>query len=81
MILEWMIPMTVEFPERDIQDITNYMLVHGWNEDKAYDMIHEIVLELDDSDYYCWGEEQTQEVLKEIKRRVGGEQLSMFKNE
>lgn len=81
MILEWVVPMAIEFPENNIQAITDYMLAHGWNENKAYDMIHGVVSGFDDSDYYCWGEKQTQEVLKEIKRRVGGEQLNMFESE
>jgi hypothetical protein len=53
----------------------------GWNYNRLIGSIKDVVMGFDDSDYYAWGEEQTKEVINEVKRRVGGVQLSMFDNE
>lgn len=78
MTLEWNVPMFAEFPEEDLMDIIKSVRKHGWNEESIIACIDDIVLGFDDGIYYNWGREQTMEVLNEIKRRLGGVQLSMF---
>jgi hypothetical protein len=81
MILEWDVPMVVEFPEEELTKMVKSMQEDGWNYNRLIGSIKDVVMGFDDSDYYAWGEEQTKEVINEVKRRVGGVQLSMFDNE
>ena len=81
MILEWNVPMTVEFPEEELEKIVNSIQEDGWDYNRLVDSIDDVVMGFDDSDYFAWSEEQTKEVVNEVKRRIGGVQLSMFNNE
>ena len=78
MTLEWTTYNCIEFPESDIEHICNEMRENEWNAQVARDKVLRIVNSADDCVYCAWGEDQTQEVIKEIKRRIGGIQLSMF---
>ncbi len=78
MILEWNTPMVVEFPEEELTRIVNLIREKGWDYNRLVRSINDVVACFDDSDYYAWGEDQTKEVINEIKRRIGGVQLSMF---
>lgn len=81
MILEWDVPMVAEFPEEELTKMVNSVQENGWDYDRLIGFIKDVVMGFDDSDYYAWGEEQTKEVINEVKRRIGGVQLSMFDNE
>ena len=78
MILEWNAPMTVEFPDEELTRIVSSIRENGWDYNQLVKSIQGVVANFDDCDYYAWGKDQTKEVINEIKRRVGGVQLSMF---
>ena len=78
MIVEWDVPMAVEFSEKELTKIVSSIQKDGWDYNRLIRSIKDVVEGFDDSDYYAWGEDQTKEVINEIKRRVGGVQLSMF---
>lgn len=78
MTLEWTTYNCIEFPDSDIKRICNKMRKNGWNAQVARDEVLGIVDGFDDCDYCAWGEDQTKAVINEIKRRIGGIQLSMF---
>lgn len=80
MILEWDAPMVAEFPEGELTKIVNSIQKNGWDYNRLVNSIKEVVTEFDDDIYYTWGEEQTAEVINEVRRRIGGVQLSMFKD-
>ena len=81
MTLEWNVPMVADYPEDDLTDIIKSVQEHGWDEEKVIAYINDTVLGFEDCVYYNWGHEQTMEVVNEIKRRLGGVQLSMFDEE
>ena len=81
MTLEWNVPMVVDYPEDDLTDIIKSVQEHGWDEEKVIAYINDTVSSFEDGIYYNWGHEQTMEVVKEIKQRIGGIQLSMFDEE
>lgn len=81
MTLEWNVPMVADYPEDDLADIVKSVQEHGWDEEKVITYINDTVSGFDDCVYYNWGEEQTMEVVKEVKQRLGGVQLSMFDEE
>lgn len=81
MTLEWNVPMVADYPEDDLTDIIKSVQEHGWNEEKVITYINDTVSGFEDCIYYNWGHEQTMEVVNEIKRRLGGVQLSMFDKE
>ena len=81
MILEWDVPMVVEFPEEELTEMVDSVQEDGWDYNRLVRSIKDVVMGFEDSDYYAWSEEQTEEVINEIKRRVGGVQLSMFDDE
>lgn len=78
MTLEWDVPMVVDFPEEKLEKIVDSVQKDGWDYNRIVKSINSAVACFDDGEYYAWGEEQTKEVINEIKRRVGGFQLSMF---
>ena len=78
MTLEWTIHMTSDFPDHVINYLCDLVRKEGYNEDTLIREINEEVLCFEDDEYYAWGVAQTKAVLDEIKRRVGGIQLSMF---
>ena len=78
MILEWNVPMVEEFPEEELTKIVNSIRKDGWDYNRLVRSIKDVVLGFEDDVYYNWGEEQTNEVIDEVKRRIGGVQLSMF---
>lgn len=78
MTLEWTTYNCIEFPDSDIERICDYVYENGWDSVKVHSMIDDVVVGFDDCDYYVWGEDQTQKVMQEIKRRLGGIQLTMF---
>ena len=78
MILEWDVPMIAEFPEEELTKLVNSIQENGWDYDQLVRSIKEVVTEFEDDVYYSWGREQTAEVINEIKRRMGGVQLTMF---
>ena len=78
MTLEWNVPMVTDYPEDDLTDIIKSVQEHGWDEEKVIAYINDTVSGFEDCIYYNWGNEQTMEVVNEIKRRLGGVQLSMF---
>ncbi len=69
--------------------IPEYVLNHlcedfqedGYDEDILRNEINNVVSGWEDGSYYAWGEEQTNLVVAEVKRRVGGIQISMFDKE
>ena len=81
MILEWNVPMFAEFPEEDLTAIVNSIHEDGWDYNRLVESINDVVLGFEDVTYYNWGEKQTEAVINEIRRRIGGIQLSMFDNE
>jgi hypothetical protein len=81
MILEWDVPMFAEFPEAELTKMVNAIQKDGWDYNRLVKSIKGVVVEFDDDVYYSWGEEQTAEVIDEVKRRIGGVQLSMFDDE
>lgn len=78
MILEWTTTNIVEFPEDEIEAICQVMRNNDYSVSNIRDLVLGVVDGFDDSDYCVWGEDQTKEVINEIKRRIGGVQLSMF---
>ena len=78
MILEWNVPMVAEFPEEELTKIVNSIQKDGWDYNQLVNSIKEVITEFDDDIYYNWGEEQTAKVINEVRRRIGGVQLSMF---
>jgi hypothetical protein len=78
MILEWDVPMFAEFPEEELTKLVDSIQENGWDYDQLVKAIKGVVNGFEDDVYYSWGREQTDEVINEIKRRIGGVQLSMF---
>lgn len=78
MTLEWTIHMTADFPDDTINYLCDLVRTEGYNENILISEINEEVLGFEDDEYYAWGVDQTKAVLDEVKRRVGGVQLSMF---
>lgn len=81
MTLEWDVHMETEYPEDDLEDIVKSVRENGWDDNKIITYINDTVMGFDDDMYYAWGYDQTVTVINEIKRRLGGIQLSMFDNE
>jgi hypothetical protein len=81
MTLEWNVPMIVDYPENDLIEIVKFVQEHGWDEKEVIAYINDTVSGFDDDIYFNWTYEQTMEVVNEVKRRIGGVQLSMFDNE
>lgn len=78
MTLDWTVEYSVEFPEEKIERIID-QLGHKYTNDYVInDFVTTVASCFDDEIYYAWGEEQTKQVTNEIKRRLGGVQLSMF---
>lgn len=78
MTLEWTTTNIVEFPENEIETICQAIRNNDYSTSNIRDLVIDVVEGFEDVDYYVWGEDQTQEVIKEIKHRIGGVQLSMF---
>ena len=78
MTLEWTTHNIVEFPENEIETICQAIRNNDYSTSNIRDLVIDVVEGFEDVDYYVWGEDQTQEVIKEIKHRIGGVQLSMF---
>ena len=78
MILKWNVPMIEEFPEEELTKIINSIRKDGWDYNRLVRSIKDVVMGFEDDVYYNWGEEQTAEVINEVRRRIGGVQLSMF---
>lgn len=76
MKLKWTVEVEAEYEERDMNRLCAALKVGATDEDLILTI--ENHAEYLDFSYDAWGEEQTQTVLKEVKRRVGGIQLSMF---
>ena len=81
MTLEWTVDYSVEFPEEKIECILEKLRHRYINDNVINDLVTDVACGFDDEIYYAWGEEQTKKVTNEIKRRLGGVQLSMFDNE
>ena len=78
MTLEWTVDLVSDFPDDVINRLCDIVRQDGYDEKVlCYEIMNEIC-GWDDDVYYQWGTEQTKEVLDEVKRRVGGVQLSMF---
>jgi len=77
MELTWTVDCYAQFPEDKLNYIVDKMR-KKWNENAARNMILQIVCGFEDDVYYNWGETQTDEVLIEVLKRIGGVQLSMF---
>ena len=78
MTLEWTTYNCVEFPDSDIERICDKVRKNKWDTQIIRYEVLRTVDGFDDCDYYRWSEDQTKEVINEIKRRIGGVQLSMF---
>jgi hypothetical protein len=78
MTLEWTVEYTVDFPEEELEHICDILRQEGYSDRYAVDLIREVIMGFEDDEYYAWSTKQTQEVMNEIKRRIGGIQLSMF---
>lgn len=81
MTLEWDVHVIAEFPEEDIDQFVQEFRENGWDDRKVIARIIGTVMGFEDFEYYNWGVEQTSAVKDEIKRRLGGVQLSMFDDE
>ena len=81
MILEWNVPMVVDFPEGELEKLVNSTQENGWDYNRLVRSINDVVIAFEDDTYCNWGCEQTAEVIDEVKRRIGGIQLSMFDDE
>lgn len=75
----WTVDFEEEFDEEIIEHICDRVNYNNKQDDDDYirEQIHNEVCGWDDYVYYNWGEEQTDEVLKEVKRRLGGIQMKM----
>ena len=78
MVLKWTTQHAVVFPEEDIERICELTRERCYEGSQIREAVIDTAMGFDDCDYYGWGEDQTQEVIREIKRRLGGIQLSMF---
>ena len=76
MVIEKQVWYTFDFPEDEIDRIVDLMR-EDYDERKAIREIEDVVSGWDDCDYYAWDRDETEKVVEEIKRRVGGVQLSM----
>lgn len=70
MIIEWTVPVHVDFDERKISRLIHSAHVNGYDETLLTNQIHTEIGEFDDIAYYSWGPKQTQEVLAEVRRRL-----------
>lgn len=70
MIIEWTVPVSVDFDERKISRLIHSAHVNGYDETLLTNQIHTEIGEFDDIAYYSWGPKQTQEVLAEVRRRL-----------
>lgn len=79
MKVKWTVHLEEEFDEEVIEHICDRVNHNNKQEDDNYirDLINDEVCGWDDSIYYNWGAEQTEEVLNEVKRRLGGVQMRM----
>lgn len=76
MIIEWTTYHTTEFPEETIEHICNIMR-KNYDENLARRLIDSEVEGWEDCDYYAWSNDESIQVLNEIKRRIEGIQLEM----
>lgn len=81
MVLEWTVDLAADFPDDVINRLGDMVREQGYDKQKLIFEIDNEVCGWDDSIYYQWGTDQTEEVIKEVLRRVGGVQLSMFDKE
>ena len=81
MILEWTVDLAADFPDDIINRLCDIVREEGFNEQTLIREINDEICGWDDDIYYQWGADQTQEVIKEVLRRVGGVQISMFDGE
>ena len=75
----WDVHFEEEFCDDTIDEICDSVNREGKQNDDKYirSLIIDEVSGWDDDVWYNWGCEQTDEVLKEIKRRLGGVQMRM----
>ena len=75
----WEVYFEEEFYDDIIDEICNTVNREGKQDDDDYirSLIIDEVSGWDDEVYYNWGRKQTDEVLKEIKRKLGGVQMTM----
>ena len=81
MVLEWTVNLVADFPDTVINRLCDIAREEGFDEQKLIHEINDEICGWDDDIYYQWGTDQTQEVIKEVLRRVGGIQISMFDKE
>ena len=75
----WEVYFEEEFYDDIIDEICNTVNREGKQDDDDYirSLIIDEVSGWDDEAYYNWGRKQTDEVLKEIKCKLGGVQMRM----
>ena len=81
MVLEWTVDLAADFSDDVINRLSDMVREQGYDKQKLISEIDDEVCGWDDSIYNQWGTDQTEEVIKEVLRRVGGIQLSMFDKE
>ena len=81
MKVTWTKTYSTDFDDWWIEEICDDIYKNGWDYDTVHTMIEEKVACLDDAIYFTWDEDETQAIMTEIKRRVGGVQISMFDKE
>ena len=78
MTLEWTVTLIADFPDDVINRLCNMVREEGYNESNIINEINNEISGWEDDIYYQWGTDQTKAVIDEVKRRVGGVQISMF---
>ena len=82
MIVNWTVNYELDFSEEDIKSIASQALEKNWNDDMILYAIYTFVEKRYDTElYFAWGVEQTKIIYDEIRRRMGGVQISMFDKE
>jgi len=78
MEITWTTMHSIVISDDDIDQIVEEAIKYRLDDDGIEGCIEEWARGLDDSDYYSWDESATKQLMKEIHKRMGGVQLSMF---
>lgn len=82
MIVKWTVDYELDFYEEDIKSIAYQALEKNWSDGMIYTAINTFVESRYDTEvYFAWGVEQTKLIYNEVRRRMGGVQISMFDKE
>lgn len=82
MTVNWTVDYELDFSEEDIKSIASQALEKNWSDGMIYTAINTFVERRYDTDlYFAWGAEQTKIIYNEVRRHMGGKQISMFDKE